>query len=181
MAEIAVVKKYKETIVPALKEKFKYSSVMQVPRLEKIVLNIGMGSAITNPKSLEVAVEELGLITGQKPVKTLARKSIAGFKLREGMVIGCKVTLRGQMMFEFLERLINVALPRVRDFKGVSPRAFDGQGNYNLSIKEQIIFPEIDVDKVDTYHGLNITIVTTAEKDEEAHELLKEMGMPFRK
>ncbi len=174
-------KKYKETVVPSLKSRFSYKSVMQVPRLEKIVLNIGMGEAHTNPKGFETALEELGLITGQRAVKTLARKSIAGFKLREGMVIGCKVTLRGVRMFEFFERLVNVALPRVRDFKGVSPKAFDGRGNYNLSVKEQIIFPEIDVDKVDSYHGMNITMVTTAPNDDEAHALLAELGMPFKK
>lgn len=172
---------YKSKIAPALKDKFQYSSAMQIPVIEKVVLNVGMGAAATNPRGLEVAQEELGLITGQRPVKTLARKSIAGFKLREGQAVGCMVTLRGQRMYEFLERLINIALPRVRDFKGVNPNGFDGQGNYNLSILEQIIFPEIDVDKVDSYHGMNITIVTTATKDEEAYELLAGMGMPFRK
>lgn len=174
-------KKYKDEIVSALKEQFSYKSVMQVPRLEKIVLNIGMGDAHTNPKALEVAMEELGLITGQRPVKTVARKSIAGFKLREGMILGTRVTLRGQRMWEFLERLINIDLPRVRDFKGLNPKAFDGRGNYNLSVKEQIIFPEIDVDKVDSYHGLNITMVTTAANDEEARALLTAFGMPYKK
>ena len=174
-------KKYKDEIVSALKEQFSYKSVMQVPRLEKIVLNIGMGDAHTNPKALEVAMEELGLITGQRPVKTVARKSIAGFKLREGMILGTRVTLRGQRMWEFLERLINIDLPRVRDFKGLNPKAFDGHGNYNLSVKEQIIFPEIDVDKVDSYHGLNITMVTTAANDEEARALLTAFGMPYKK
>lgn len=181
MTAVDMKKKYRETIVPDLMKKYQYKSIMQVPKLEKVVLNIGMGSAVSNPKGLETAVDELALITGQKPLKTLARKSIAGFKLREGMVIGCKVTLRGDRMYEFLERLINIALPRVRDFKGLSPKAFDGRGNYNLSLKEQIIFPEIDVDKVDSYHGMNITMVTTAEKDEEAKELLSQMGMPYRK
>lgn len=177
----ALAEKYKKEIVPALMQKFSYKSVMQAPRLEKVILNIGMGSAVSNPKGLETAIEELALITGQKPVKTLARKSIAGFKLREGMVIGCKVTLRGDRMLQFIERLINIALPRVRDFKGLSPKGFDGRGNYNLSIKEQIIFPEIDVDKVDSYHGMNITIVTTAKSDDEARELLASLGMPYRK
>ncbi|MCB1323928.1 MAG: 50S ribosomal protein L5 [Spirochaetales bacterium] len=177
----ALLQKYKKEIVPALREQFAYASVMQVPRLEKIVLNVGMGSAIGNPKGLEVAQEELGLITGQRAVKTMARKSIAGFKLREGMPLGAKVTLRGQRMFEFLERLVNVALPRVRDFKGLNPKGFDGRGNYNLSIKEQIIFPEIDVDKVDSYHGMNITFTTTAQNDEEGLALLERMGFPFRK
>ena len=177
----ALKKKYKEEIVSGLKETFSYKSVMQVPRLEKIVLNIGMGDAHTNPKALEVSMAELGLITGQRPVKTIARKSIAGFKLREGMIMGTRVTLRGQRMYEFLERLINIDLPRVRDFKGLNPKAFDGGGNYNLSIKEQIIFPEIDVDKVDSYHGMNITIVTNAGTDEEARALLTGFGMPLRK
>ena len=177
----ALKKKYKDEIVSALKTEFSYKSVMQVPRLEKIILNIGMGDAHTNPKALEVAMEELGLITGQRPVKTIARKSIAGFKLREGMILGTRVTLRGQRMFEFLERLINIDLPRVRDFKGLNPKAFDGRGNYNLSVKEQIIFPEIDVDKVDSYHGLNITMVTTARTDDEGRALLTAFGMPYRK
>jgi large subunit ribosomal protein L5 len=181
MTAVDMKNKYRETIVPDLMKKFQYKTIMQVPRLEKVVLNIGMGSAVSNPKGLETAVEEMALITGQKPLKTVARKSIAGFKLREGMVIGAKVTLRGERMYEFLERLINIALPRVRDFKGLNPKAFDGRGNYNLSLKEQIIFPEIDVDKVDSYHGMNITMVTTAEKDEEAKELLTQMGMPYRK
>lgn len=172
--------KYQKDVAPALKEKFSYGSVMQIPRIEKVVLNVGMGSATSNPKSLEVAMDELRRISGQQPVKTYARKSIAGFKLREGMALGCMVTLRGVRMFEFLERLIHVALPRVRDFRGVNPNGFDGRGNYNLSIKEQIIFPEIDVNKVDSYHGMNITIVTTAQKDEEGRELLDRLGMPFR-
>ncbi|MCB1309648.1 MAG: 50S ribosomal protein L5 [Leptospiraceae bacterium] len=177
----ALISKYKKTIVPGLKDKLGLKTIMEVPRLEKIVLNIGMGSAVTNPKGLEVAVQELSTITGQRAVKTYARKSIAGFKVREGMPLGAMVTLRGQQMFEFLERLIYVALPRVRDFKGLSPKSFDGRGNYNLSIKEQIIFPEIDVDKVDSYHGLNVTMVTTAKEDDPARELLSELGMPFRK
>ena len=175
------MQKYKDQIVGALKEEFSYASVMQVPRLEKIVLNVGMGDASANPKGLEVAIEELATITGQRPVKTMARKSIAGFKLREGMPMGARVTLRGQRMFEFLERLVNVALPRVRDFKGLNPNGFDGRGNYNMGIKEQIVFPEIDVDKVDSYHGMNITMVSTAKTDGEAHSLFTKLGLPFRK
>jgi large subunit ribosomal protein L5 len=174
-------KEYKTKIASELKSHFSYKTVMQVPVLEKIVLNIGMGDAGTNPKGLEVALEELGLITGQRPVKTVARKSIAGFKLREGMTIGCKVTLRGARMYEFLERLTRIALPRVRDFKGLATTGFDGRGNYNFSIKEQIIFPEIDVDKVDSYHGMNITMVTTAKTNDEAMQLLTMLGLPFKK
>lgn len=175
------MQKYKETIVLELHKEFQYQSIMQVPRLEKIVLNVGMGDASGNPKGLEVALEELAAITGQRPVKTMARKSIAGFKLREGMAVGARVTLRGRRMFEFLERLVGVALPRVRDFKGLNPNGFDGRGNYNMGIKEQIIFPEIDVDKVDSYHGMNITMVTTAVNDTEAHSLFTKLGLPFRK
>ncbi|MCR9142366.1 MAG: 50S ribosomal protein L5 [bacterium] len=177
----ALMQKYKDQIVGALKEEFSYTTVMQVPRLEKIVLNVGMGDASANPKGLEVAIEELATITGQRPVKTIARKSIAGFKLREGMPMGARVTLRGQRMFEFLERLVNVALPRVRDFKGLNPNGFDGRGNYNMGIKEQIVFPEIDVDKVDSYHGMNITMVSTANTDDEARSLFTKLGLPFRK
>ena len=173
--------KYKETLIGELKEKFAYKSIMQVPKLERIVLNVGMGDAQANPRGMEKALEELALITGQAPVKTIARKSIAGFKLREGMVVGCKVTLRGDRMYEFLGRLINITLPRVRDFKGVNPKGFDGRGNYNFSIQEQLVFPEIDVDKVDSYHGMNITVVTTAPNDDEARALLEGMGMPYRK
>jgi len=172
---------YKEKIVPDLHKQFQYKSVMQVPRLEKIVLNVGMGDAAGNPKGFETAQEELAMITGQRPVRTRARKSIAGFKLREGMPIGTKVTLRGRRMYEFLERLVYVALPRVRDFKGINPDGFDGRGNYNLSITEQIIFPEIDVDKVDSYHGMNITMVTTAANNDEGRALLTMLGLPFRK
>lgn len=175
------MQKYRDEIVGALREEFSYGSVMQVPRLEKIVLNVGMGDASANPKGLEIALEELATITGQRPVKTIARKSIAGFKLREGMPLGTMVTLRGQRMFEFLERLVNVALPRVRDFKGLNPNGFDGRGNYNMGIKEQIVFPEIDVDKVDSYHGMNITMVTSAKTDEEARSLFTKLGLPFRK
>lgn len=171
---------YKEEIVPKLKEKFQYKNVMQVPKVDRVVLNIGAGEAIQNPKALDGAVSDLTIISGQKPVITRAKKSIAGFKLREGMAIGCKVTLRGKRMYEFLDRLINLALPRVRDFRGVSPQAFDGRGNYSLGIKEQTIFPEIEYDKIDKIRGLEVVIVTTAKTDEEARELLKSMGMPFR-
>lgn len=172
--------KYKKEIVGELMKQFSYRSIMQVPRLEKIVLNIGMGTAHVNPKGLEKALEELALISGQAGVKTFARKSIAGFKIREGLVVGCKVTLRGERMYDFLERLIHIALPRVRDFKGVSPRGFDGRGNYNMSVKEQIIFPEINVDQVDSYHGMNITMVTNARNNEEAKALLGRLGVPYR-
>jgi len=161
-------------------EKFAYRNAMQVPKIEKVVLNMGVGEAIQNPKSLDGAVADLTAISGQKPVITKAKASIAGFKLREGMSIGCKVTLRGDRMYDFLDKLINVALPRVRDFRGVSPKAFDGRGNYTLGIKEQLIFPEIDYDKIDKIRGLEVVIVTTAKTDEEARELLKLMGMPFR-
>ena len=172
--------KFKKDIIPGLKQELGLKNIMEVPHLEKVVVNVGVGQAVSNPKSLEVAYEELATITGQRAVKTYARKSIAGFKLREGMPIGCMVTLRGQRMFAFLDRLVNITLPRVRDFRGLSPKAFDGRGNYNLSLKEQIVFSEIDVDKVDSYHGMNITVVSTAEKDEEARALLRRLGMPFR-
>lgn len=171
---------YREEIVPKLMEKFGYKNVMQVPKIDRIVLNIGVGEAIQNPKALDGAVNDLTAISGQKPVITRARKSIAGFKLREGMPIGCKVTLRGERMYDFLDKLINFALPRVRDFRGVSPDAFDGRGNYHLGIKEQTIFPEIEYDKIDKVRGLEVSIVTTAKTDEEARELLRLMGMPFR-
>lgn len=171
---------YKNEIVPKLMEKFSYKNIMQVPRIERIVINTGVGEAIQNPKALDGAVNDLTVISGQKPVITRAKKSIAGFKLREGMAIGCKVTLRGERMYNFLDRLINLALPRVRDFRGVSPQAFDGRGNYSLGIKEQTIFPEIEYDKIDKVRGLEVVIVTTAKTDEEARELLKQMGMPFR-
>jgi large subunit ribosomal protein L5 len=171
---------YKEECVPAMMQEFRYKSPMQVPRLEKIVINMGLGEASQNIKILDSASAELAAITGQKPVITRARKSIAAFKLREGMPIGCMVTLRRERMFEFLDRLVNVALPRVRDFRGVSDKAFDGRGNYTLGIKEQIIFPEIDYDKIDKIKGMNITIVTTAKTDEEARFLLRRLGMPFR-
>lgn len=173
-------KQYKEEVTPKLMEKLQYKNVMQVPKIDKVVINIGVGEAIQNPKALDGAVNDLTTISGQKPVITKAKKSIATFKLREGMPIGCKVTLRGQRMYEFLDRLINFSLPRVRDFRGVSANAFDGRGNYSLGIREQTIFPEIDYDKIDKIRGLEVVIVTTAKTDEEARELLKEMGMPFR-
>jgi len=171
---------YKNEVVPQLTKDFGYSNVMQVPKIEKIVINMGLGEAIQNVKILDSAAEELSMITGQKTVITKAKKSIASFKLRQGMPIGCMVTLRREKMYEFLDRLINVALPRVRDFKGVSGKGFDGRGNYSLGIKEQLIFPEINYDKIDKIKGLNITIVTTAKSDEEGKALLKQLGMPFR-
>lgn len=173
--------RYENEISKSLMTKFNYSSVMQVPAMEKIVINIGVGDAVSNSKLLDEAVEELTLITGQKPVITKAKKSIAGFKLREGMPIGCKVTLRGERMYEFADRLINLALPRVRDFRGVNQNSFDGRGNYALGIKEQLIFPEIEYDKVDKVRGMDIIFVTTANTDEEARELLTLFGMPFKK
>lgn len=173
--------RYKNEIVPALMQKFGYKSVMQVPKVEKIVVNMGVGDAVQNAKALDAAVEELTLITGQKPVVTRAKKSIAGFRLRAGMPIGAKVTLRGERMYDFLDKLISIALPRVRDFHGVSKKAFDGRGNYTLGIKEQLIFPEIDYDKVSKVRGMDIVIVTTANSDEEARELLTQFGMPFQK
>ncbi|APP02445.1 50S ribosomal protein L5 [Lactobacillus delbrueckii] len=173
--------KYNEEIVPALTKKFNYTSSMQVPKIDKIVLNMGVGDAVANAKNLDEAVEELTLISGQKPMITKAKKSIANFRLREGMSIGTKVTLRGDRMYDFLSKLINVSLPRVRDFRGVSTRSFDGRGNYTLGVKEQLIFPEIDFDKVNRTRGLDIVIVTTAQTDEEARELLTQFGMPFAK
>ncbi|WP_457769358.1 50S ribosomal protein L5 [Limosilactobacillus reuteri] len=173
--------KYENEIRPALIEKFNYSSVMQAPKIDKIVLNMGVGDATTNSKNLDEAVEELGLISGQKPLITKAKKSIAGFRLREGMSIGAKVTFRGERMYDFLDKLVNVALPRVRDFHGVSNKAFDGRGNYTLGIHEQLIFPEIDYDKVNRVRGLDVVIVTTAQTDEESRELLAQFGMPFAK
>ena len=161
--------------------KFNYNSVMQVPQLDKIVINMGVGDAVSNAKALDNAVEELATITGQKPVVTRAKKSIAGFRLREGMPIGAKVTLRGERMYEFLDKLVSVSLPRVRDFRGISKKAFDGRGNYTLGVKEQLIFPEIDYDKVSKVRGMDIVIVTTANTDEEARELLTQFGMPFQK
>lgn len=173
--------KYENEVRPALTDKFNYTSVMAVPKIDKIVLNMGVGDATQNSKLLDEAVEELGLIAGQKPLITKAKKSIAGFRLREGMSIGAKVTLRGTRMYDFLDKLINVSLPRVRDFHGVSNKSFDGHGNYTLGIREQLIFPEIDYDKVNRVRGLDIVIVTTANSDEEGHELLAQMGMPFAK
>jgi len=172
---------YKKAVVPALTERFKYKNPMQVPTLSKIIVNMGLGEAIQNPKVLEAAQQEMALVTGQWPVLRKARKSIATFKLREGMTIGCKVTLRRDTMYHFLDKLINVALPRVRDFRGVSPKGFDGRGNFSMGIKEQIIFPEIDLDKIEKIRGMNITLVTSANTDEEARELLGQLGMPFRK
>jgi large subunit ribosomal protein L5 len=171
---------YRAEIVPKLKEKFGYRNVMQVPRLSKVVVNMGLGDAIENVKVIETAAAEIAIITGQKPVVTKARKSIANFKLREGVPIGVMVTLRRNQMYHFLDKLIAIALPRVRDFKGVSPRAFDGRGNYTLGIREQIMFPEVNYDKIDKIRGMNITIVTTARTDEEGLELLRLMGIPFR-
>lgn len=168
-------------ITPALMQKFNYTSVMQVPKIEKVVINIGMGEAVSNSKVLDTALEELQLIAGQKPVVTRAKKSIAGFKLRENMPIGVKVTLRGERMYHFLDKLFNISLPRVRDFQGVSTKAFDGRGNYTLGLKEQLIFPEIEYDKVDKTRGMDIVIVTTAKTDEESRELLAQLGMPFAK
>jgi large subunit ribosomal protein L5 len=173
-------KHYTEAAVPALVKKFGYKNHMQVPRLTKIVVNMGLGEAVANPKVIDGAVSDLTQITGQKPVVTRARKSIATFKLREGVAIGAKVTLRRERMWEFFDRLVSLSLPRVRDFRGISPRAFDGAGNYTLGLKEQIVFPEIDFDKVDKVRGMNITVVTTARTNEEAKELLGQLGMPFR-
>ncbi|MBN9656058.1 50S ribosomal protein L5 [Halobacillus litoralis] len=174
-------KQYQEEVVSSLMNKFEYDSIMQTPKVEKIVVNMGVGDAVQNAKALDTAVEELTLITGQKPVITKAKKSIAGFRLREGMPIGAKVTLRGERMYEFLQKLIAVSLPRVRDFRGISKKAFDGRGNYTLGVKEQLIFPEIDYDKVNKVRGMDIVIVTTADSDEEARELLAQFGMPFQK
>ena len=173
--------RYENEISKSLMTKFNYSSVMQVPAMEKIVINIGVGDAVSNSKLLDEAVEELTLITGQKPVITKAKKSIAGFKLREGMPIGCKVTLRGERMYEFLDKLVSISLPRVRDFRGVPKNSFDGRGNYTLGIKEQLIFPEINFDKVNKLRGMDIVFVTTAKTDEESRELLAQLGMPFQK
>ena len=173
--------KYVNEIVPSLMQKYNYTSVMQAPKLEKIVINIGVGDATTNSKLLDAAVNELELITGAKPVVTKAKKSIAGFKLREGQAIGCKVTLRGEKMYTFLEKLIRISLPRVRDFRGVSPKAFDGRGNYTLGIKEQMIFTEIEYDNIVKSRGMDIVFVTSAKTNEEAFDLLKELGVPFRK
>ena len=171
--------KYKAEVMPALTKKFAYKNVMQVPKLDKIVINMACGDAVGNAKALESAIADLTLIAGQKPVVTRARKSLAAWKLRQGMAIGCKVTLRGSRMYEFLDKFMNIALPRVRDFRGVSRKSFDGRGNYALGIKEQLIFPEIDYDKIDKIRGMDIIVVTTAKTDEEAREFLALMGMPF--
>jgi len=172
--------KYLEEVVPAMKEKFGYRNVMQVPKLEKVVINIGLGEAIQNAKAIDAAINDLKTITGQRPVVTRAKKSVAAFKVREGMQIGVKVTLRGNRMYDFVDKLFNVALPRVRDFRGIPSRAFDGRGNYTLGVKEQLIFPEIEYDKIDKVRGMDITLVTTAKTDEEARELLRLMGAPFQ-
>jgi large subunit ribosomal protein L5 len=175
-----LIEHYNKKVVPALTKEFGYTNVMAVPRLEKITLNVGLGDATQNPKLIDPAVNELGAIAGQKPVVTKAKKSIAAFKLRENMSIGCMVTLRGNQMYEFLDRLVSIALPRVRDFRGVSQKSFDGRGNYTLGVKDQLIFPEIDYNKVEKVKGMNICITTTARTDAEALALLKQMGMPFR-
>jgi large subunit ribosomal protein L5 len=180
MATVRLKERYQSEIAPAISKEFEIKNPMAVPRLEKIVINMGMGEAIANAKILDTAADELRAITGQKPVITKAKKSIASFKLRQGMPIGVMVTLRGDRMYEFLDRLVSIALPRVRDFRGVSPKAFDGRGNYTLGIREQLIFPEIDFNKVDKTRGMNISIVTTARNDEQARSLLKSLGMPFR-
>lgn len=171
---------YESEVVPALKEEFGFTNAMEIPRLVKVTVNMGLGAAIQNPKVIESAQRELSQIVGQKPVVTKARKSISTFKLREGMAIGCMVTLRRDRMWEFLDRLMNVALPRVRDFKGVSPKGFDGRGNFTLGLKDQIIFPEVDYDKIERLTGLNVSVVTTAPTDEQARSLLRRLGMPFR-
>ena len=178
--EPRLIKKYKDEVLPQLMKDFSFTNIMQAPKLVRIVINMGLGEAVQNAKIVESAVEELTAITGRKPVVTRAKKSIASFKLREGMPIGVMVTLRGEQMYDFLDRLISVALPRTRDFKGISPKAFDGRGNYTLGVREQIIFPEINYDKIDRIKGMNITFVTTAETDEQGRALLKSLGMPFR-
>ncbi|WP_089356810.1 50S ribosomal protein L5 [Ekhidna lutea] len=179
MASPRLKEKYREEIVPQLKDKFQYSSVMQVPKLTKIAINKGIGAAVSDKKLVDVGVEELTMITGQQAIPTIAKKSVSNFKLREGMPIGAKVTLRGDKMYEFLDRLVTVALPRVRDFKGIREKGFDGRGNYTLGVEEQIIFPEISIDKVNKITGMDITFVTTAQTDEESLELLRSLGMPF--
>ena len=179
MANPRLKDQYNNDVVPALKEKFEYTSVMQVPKITKVVVNKGIGAAVADKKLIDIGVEELSTITGQKAVPTIAKNSISNFKLREGMPIGARVTLRGDRMYEFIDRLLNIALPRVRDFRGVKDKGFDGRGNYTLGVKEQIIFPEISIDKVNKISGMDITFVTTANSDEESYELLKAMGMPF--
>lgn len=172
--------RYQKEVVPTLLERFGYGNVMQVPKVEKVVINMGVGDAVQDSKALDAAMEDLAIISGQRPVVTRAKKSVANFKIREGMPIGCRVTLRGRRMYDFLDKLINISLPRIRDFRGVSPRSFDGRGNYTIGIREQLIFPEIDYDSISKIRGMDITIVTSAESDEEAMELLRSMGMPFR-
>lgn len=181
MAEARLYTQYKEEIVPKLKEDFGYDNINAIPKLQKIVINVGAGEAINDAKYLDTVVENVGAITGQQPIKTKAKKSVSNFKLREGMPIGCKVTLRKKVMYEFLDRLINLALPRTRDFQGVPNKSFDGRGNYTMGIKEHTIFPEIDVDNTSIVHGMDVTFVTSAETDEEAFTLLKHFGMPFKK
>lgn len=178
---IRLLEKYKKEVAPALMEKFNYKSVMEIPKLEKVVINMGVGEARENPKSLEAALNELGIITGQKPVVTKAKKSVANFKLREGMPVGAKVTLRAEKMYNFVDKFVSISLPRVRDFRGVSANSFDGRGNYALGVKEQLIYPEIEFDMVDQTRGMDVIFVTTANTDEEARELLKLLGMPFAK
>ncbi|MFW5985936.1 MAG: 50S ribosomal protein L5 [Halanaerobiales bacterium] len=175
-----LAKQFKEEMVPRLMEKFEYSNIMEVPSLEKVVINVGLGDAKENPKLMDTVVDEIARITGQKPIVTRAQKSVANFKIREGMPIGVKTTLRGELMYEFLYKLINVVLPRIRDFQGVPAESFDGRGNYSIGISEHVVFPEINIDDVDTVHGLQATIVTSAQTDEEAYELLRLMGMPFK-
>jgi large subunit ribosomal protein L5 len=172
---------YQQEVVPALQNAFSYRNVMEIPRIKKVVVNIGLGEAMGNSKALEAAITDMTTITGQKPIQTKARKSIANFKLREGVIIGVKVTLRGERMWAFIDRLVNIALPRVRDFRGVSPDAFDGRGNYTLGLRDQLIFPEIEYDKIDKLRGMEITIVSSAKNDEHARAMLKFLGMPFRK
>ncbi len=181
MAEARLHAIYNKEIAPKLKEEFSYGNVMEIPKLEKVVINVGVGEAIQDKKSLDTIVQNVALITGQQPVTTKAKKSISNFKLREGMPIGCKVTLRGRIMFEFVDRLINLALPRTRDFQGIPDKSFDGRGNYTMGVKEHTIFPEIDTDKVTKMHGMDITFVTSAKTDEEALALLKHFGMPFKR
>jgi large subunit ribosomal protein L5 len=181
MANSRLAEQYKQEVLPALQKQFDYSTIMQVPRLHKVVINIGMGEAIQDSKAMDNALRDLTTIAGQRPVVTKAKRSVAAFKLRQGMSIGCMVTLRNQRMFDFLDKLINVSLPRVRDFQGISPDSFDGRGNYSLGLREQIIFPEIEYDKIDKVRGMEITIVTTAKTDEEGRQLLRLIGMPFKK
>jgi len=181
MSNPRIKEKYLNEVVPALMEKFKYKSIMQVPKIAKVAINKGIGAATADKKLVDVGVEELTIISGQKAVPTIAKKSVSNFKLREGMPIGARVTLRGDKMYEFIDRLIAVALPRVRDFRGINEKGFDGRGNYTLGVKEQIIFPEISIDKINRISGMDITFVTTAQTDEESYELLKAIGMPFRK